>query len=239
MCIVTACSTGTHNIGEAAEGIRRGDFIAAIAGSTETPLYEIGYIGFSNMRGMGTPREGEPLETVSRPFDRTRNGFVLGEGAGAMVLEDLEYAQGARGAHLRRGRRLRLRRRRLGPHPAHREGRRHPARHRDGPRAPRRAARRGRPDQPAWHVHAAGRPARGAGLLGRLRRPHAGDRHQRHQVDDRPPDGRRRGGRGRLHRAVRLPPVRPGDPQLPRPRPGDQPQRRPGRSRGRWRSATR
>jgi len=99
MCVVTACSTGTHNIGEAAEGIRRGDFIAAIAGSTETPLFEIGYIGFSNMRGMGTPREGEPLETISRPFDRTRNGFVLGEGAGALLIEDLEFAR-ARGARI-------------------------------------------------------------------------------------------------------------------------------------------
>jgi len=99
MCIVTACSTGTHNIGEAAEGIRRGDFVAAICGSTETPLFEVGYIGFSNMRGMGTPREGEPLETISRPFDRTRDGFVLGEGAGAMVVEDLEHAK-ARGARV-------------------------------------------------------------------------------------------------------------------------------------------
>jgi 3-oxoacyl-[acyl-carrier-protein] synthase II len=97
MCVVTACSTGTHNIGEAAEGIRRGDFVAAICGSTETPLYEVGYIGFSNMRGMGTPREGEPLETISRPFDVTRNGFVLGEGSGALVVEDLEHAR-ARGA---------------------------------------------------------------------------------------------------------------------------------------------
>jgi 3-oxoacyl-[acyl-carrier-protein] synthase II len=97
MCIVTACSTGTHNIGEAAEGIRRGDYVAAITGSTETPLYEVGYIGFSNMRGMGTPREGRPLEDISRPFDRSRNGFVLGEGAGAMVVEDLELAK-ARGA---------------------------------------------------------------------------------------------------------------------------------------------
>jgi 3-oxoacyl-[acyl-carrier-protein] synthase II len=99
MCVVTACSTGTHNIGEAAEGIRRGDFVAAICGSTETPLFEVGYIGFSNMRGMGTPREGEPLETISRPFDKTRNGFVLGEGAGAMVVEDLEFAK-ARGARV-------------------------------------------------------------------------------------------------------------------------------------------
>ncbi len=97
MCIVTACSTGTHNIGEAAEGIRRGDYIAAVCGATETPLYEVAYVGFSNMRGMGTPREGRPLGDISRPFDRTRDGFVLGEGAGAMVVEDLELAK-ARGA---------------------------------------------------------------------------------------------------------------------------------------------
>src|SRR5262245_37646891 len=99
MCIVTACSTGTNNIGEAAEGIRRGDFISVICGSTETPLYEVGYIGVSNMRGMGTPWAGEPLGTISRPFDATRNGFVLGEGSGAMVLEDLEFAK-ARGARI-------------------------------------------------------------------------------------------------------------------------------------------
>ncbi len=97
MCIVTACSTGTHNIGEAAEGIRRGDYITAICGSTETPLYEVAYVGFSNMRGMGTPREGRPLSDISRPFDRSRDGFVLGEGAGAMIVEDLELAK-ARGA---------------------------------------------------------------------------------------------------------------------------------------------
>lgn len=97
MCVVTACSTGTHNIGEAAEGIRRGDYIAALTGATENPLHELVHIGFSNMRGMGLPRPDEPLETVSRPFDKTRNGFVLGEGAGAMMLEDLEFAK-ARGA---------------------------------------------------------------------------------------------------------------------------------------------
>jgi 3-oxoacyl-[acyl-carrier-protein] synthase II len=99
MCIVTACSTGTHNIGEAAEGIRRGDYIAALTGSTENPLHELVHIGFSNMRGMGLPRPGEPLETVSRPFDKTRNGFVLGEGAGALMLEDMEFAK-ARGAKI-------------------------------------------------------------------------------------------------------------------------------------------
>ena len=99
MCVVTACSTGTHNIGEAAEGIRRGDFIAALTGATESPLHEIVHVGFSNMRGMGLPRPGEGIETVSRPFDLTRNGFVLGEGAGGLMLEDLELAK-VRGAKI-------------------------------------------------------------------------------------------------------------------------------------------
>jgi 3-oxoacyl-(acyl-carrier-protein) synthase len=99
VCIVSACATGTHNIGEAAEAIRRGDCIAVIAGSAESPLLEVGHAGFSNMRGMGLPRPGEPGQTVSRPFDLTRNGFVLGEGAASLFLEDLELAK-ARGARI-------------------------------------------------------------------------------------------------------------------------------------------
>ena len=99
VCIVSACATGTHNVGEAAEAIRRGDCIAVISGSTEAPLLEVAHAGFSNMRGMGLPRPGEPLETVSRPFDATRDGFVLGEGAASLFLEDLELAK-ARGAHI-------------------------------------------------------------------------------------------------------------------------------------------
>ena len=97
MCVVSACATGTHNVGEAAEAIRRGDCIAVISGSTEAPLLEVGHAGFSNMRGMGMPRPGEAPQTVSRPFDATRDGFVLGEGAGSLFLEDLELAK-ARGA---------------------------------------------------------------------------------------------------------------------------------------------
>ncbi len=99
MCVVSACSTGTHNIGEAAEAIRRGDCIAVISGSTESPLIEVAHAGFSNMRGMGLPRPGGSPETVSRPFDATRDGFVLGEGAGSLFLEDLELAK-ARGARI-------------------------------------------------------------------------------------------------------------------------------------------
>jgi 3-oxoacyl-[acyl-carrier-protein] synthase II len=99
LCVVSACSTGTHSVGEAAEAIRRGDCIAVISGSTEAPLLEVAHAGFTNMRGMGSPRPGEPLQTVSRPFDATRNGFVLGEGAGSLMLEDLELAK-ARGAKI-------------------------------------------------------------------------------------------------------------------------------------------
>jgi 3-oxoacyl-[acyl-carrier-protein] synthase II len=99
VCMVSACATGTHNVGEAAEAIRRGDCIAVISGSTEAPLLEVAHAGFSNMRGMGMPRPGEPLQTVSRPFDLSRDGFVLGEGAGSLFLEDLEIAK-ARGAKI-------------------------------------------------------------------------------------------------------------------------------------------
>jgi 3-oxoacyl-[acyl-carrier-protein] synthase II len=96
-CPVSACSTGTHSIGEAAEVIRRGDCTAVITGSAESPLLELVHIGFTNMRGLGNPLPGQPIGTVSRPFDKTRDGFVLGEGAGSMILEDLEMAK-ARGA---------------------------------------------------------------------------------------------------------------------------------------------
>jgi 3-oxoacyl-[acyl-carrier-protein] synthase II len=99
LAVVSACATGTHSVGEAAEAIRRGDCIAVIAGSTEAPLLEAGHAGFTNMRGMGSPRPGEPVQTVCRPFDLTRNGFVLGEGAGGLLLEDLELAK-QRGAKI-------------------------------------------------------------------------------------------------------------------------------------------
>jgi 3-oxoacyl-[acyl-carrier-protein] synthase II len=99
MCVVTACSTGTNCVGEGAELIRRGDVHTVIAGSTEMPLLEVAHAGFGNMRGLGSPRPGEDIATVSRPFDRTRDGFVLGEGAAALILEDLEMAR-ARGARI-------------------------------------------------------------------------------------------------------------------------------------------
>ena len=99
ICIVSACATGTHNVAEGAEAIRRGDCIAVISGSTEMPLLEVAHAGFGNMRGLGSPRPGQAIADVSRPFDRTRDGFVLGEGAASLMLEDLELAK-ARGAHI-------------------------------------------------------------------------------------------------------------------------------------------
>jgi 3-oxoacyl-[acyl-carrier-protein] synthase II len=96
-CPVSACSTGTNAIGEASEIIRRGDCTAVITGAAESPLLELVHIGFTNMRGLGSPLPGQPIGTVSRPFDKTRDGFVLGEGAGSLILEDLELAK-ARGA---------------------------------------------------------------------------------------------------------------------------------------------
>ena len=99
LCIVSACATGTHNVAEGAEAIRRGDCIAVISGSSEMPLLEVAHAGFGNMRGLAMPLPGGGPETVSRPFDATRDGFVLGEGAGSLMLEDLELAK-ARGAHI-------------------------------------------------------------------------------------------------------------------------------------------
>ena len=99
MCVVTACSTGTNCVGEGAELIRRGDVHTVIAGSSEMPLIEVAHAGFGNMRGLGAPRPGQPISDTSRPFDRSRDGFVLGEGAGALILEDLDRAM-ARGAHI-------------------------------------------------------------------------------------------------------------------------------------------
>ena len=99
LAVVSACATGTHALGEAAEAIKRGDVMAVIAGSTENPLIEVAHIGFMNMRGLGSPRDGEGDGSACRPYDVDRNGFVLGEGAGAFIVEDLESAK-ARGAKI-------------------------------------------------------------------------------------------------------------------------------------------
>ncbi len=89
--IVTACSTGTHSIGESMWMIERGDADIMIAGGAEASVTEIGIAGFSAMKAMST-RNDDPLH-ASRPFDRDRDGFVLSEGAGVLILEELEHAK--------------------------------------------------------------------------------------------------------------------------------------------------
>lgn len=90
-CAVSACATGSHNIGLAYDFIRRGDVEYAISGGSEAPVSQIGIAGFNSMRAMST-RNDSP-EKASRPFDKNRDGFVLGEGAGMMILESLEHAK--------------------------------------------------------------------------------------------------------------------------------------------------
>src|SRR5215510_8251770 len=89
--VVSACATGSHAIGEAAELIKRGDADAMIAGGTEACVHPIILGGFSAMRGL-VAEEEDPAR-ASRPFDATRAGFVMSEGAGAVVVEDWEHAE--------------------------------------------------------------------------------------------------------------------------------------------------
>lgn len=96
-CAVSACATGSHNIGLAYDQIRYGQADMAICGGTEAPVWEIGIGGFSSMKALST-RNDSP-ETASRPFDKNREGFVLGEGASMMFLETLDSAKD-RGARI-------------------------------------------------------------------------------------------------------------------------------------------
>ncbi len=96
ICVVTACATGTHSIGEAFRTIERGDADAMIAGGTESCICPLGVGGFNAMKALST-RNDEP-QRASRPFDSDRDGFIMGEGSGVMVLEEMEFAlkRGAR-----------------------------------------------------------------------------------------------------------------------------------------------
>jgi 3-oxoacyl-[acyl-carrier-protein] synthase II len=89
--IVSACATGAHAIGEAWETIRRDDADVMLAGGTEAAIHEAVVGGFSSMKALST-RNDDP-EKASRPFDRARDGFVIGEGAGMLVLEELAHAE--------------------------------------------------------------------------------------------------------------------------------------------------
>jgi 3-oxoacyl-[acyl-carrier-protein] synthase II len=96
--VVTACSTGAHAIGDAARLIMLGDAEVMVAGGAESACNRIGIAGFSACKALATAFNDNP-KAASRPYDRDRDGFVMGEGAGCVVLESLEHAQ-ARGARI-------------------------------------------------------------------------------------------------------------------------------------------
>jgi 3-oxoacyl-[acyl-carrier-protein] synthase II len=96
--VVTACSTGAHSIGDAARMIKDGDADIMLAGGAEATICPIGIAGFAQARALSTDFNDEPTR-ASRPYDEARDGFVMGEGAGVLVLEEYEHAK-ARGAKM-------------------------------------------------------------------------------------------------------------------------------------------
>ncbi len=96
VAMVTACASGTHSIGESYRMIRHGYQDAVVAGGTEAPITKVGIAGFQNIKALTTTTD---KNRASIPFDAERSGFVMGEGAGVVVLEELEHAK-RRGAHI-------------------------------------------------------------------------------------------------------------------------------------------
>ena len=96
--VVSACATGTHAIGESLRILQNGEADVMLAGGSEAAITQLGFAGFCSMKAMSTTRNDEP-ERASRPFDSERDGFVMGEGAGVLLLETEEHAK-ARGANI-------------------------------------------------------------------------------------------------------------------------------------------
>ena len=186
-----------------------------VTGGSEAAITPLGLGGFIACRAL-SERNDDPAR-ASRPFDKDRDGFVLGEGAGILVLEEYERAKARGRADLRRGARLREHGRRVPHHrPARRRGRRRRGDARGGPRRRLEHRRRALHQRPR-HQHRAGRRGRDEGHQGGLRRPRQEADDLQHQEHDRPPARRQRRGRGdRLrpeHQARRAAPDdQPGQP---------------------------
>ncbi|WP_416828737.1 beta-ketoacyl-ACP synthase II [Ectobacillus polymachus] len=95
-CTVTACASGANSIGDSFKAIQRGDAIAMITGGAEAPLTNMAFAGFSSAKALSF---NEDPKTACRPFDKNRSGFIMGEGSGILILEELEHAK-KRGAHI-------------------------------------------------------------------------------------------------------------------------------------------
>lgn len=96
-CTTTACAASAHAVGYAAQAIQKGDALIMFAGGSEAPVIPLTFAGFNAMRALST-RNDEP-ERASRPFDRERDGFIIGEGSGMLILEEMEFAK-KRGARI-------------------------------------------------------------------------------------------------------------------------------------------
>ena len=206
---VSACATGSHAVGEAAELIKRGDADAVLAGGAEACMHPLILAGFCAMRGLVAEDEHPPR--ASRPFDATRAGFVMGEGACVLVLEELEAARERGRDDLRRDPRLRRVERRAPLAQPDPESIGVAEMMRARARARRRRAGARRLHQRARHVDAARRRGRDEGDQGRLRRPRVRARGLVDEVGHGPllRSGRRDRGddvRARVHDGV-LPPT--------------------------------